>query len=76
MGMFDKAKHKAEQLVGRGKEAAGAATDNEQLKNAGKRDQVSGEVKEGAQDVKDKAAGAVQDAKDKLGGGQDGQQNR
>jgi uncharacterized protein YjbJ (UPF0337 family) len=75
MGMFDKVRHKAEQLAGRGKEAAGAATDNDDLKNAGKRDQLSGEAKETAQDVKDKAAGAVQDAKDKLDGG-NGQQSR
>lgn len=67
MGIMDNAKHKAEQLAGRGKEAAGAATDNEELKNAGKRDQLSGEAKEAAQNAKDKAAGAVQDAKDKFG---------
>lgn len=75
MGMFDKVKQKAEQVVGRGKEAAGAASGNEDLKNAGKRDQVTGEAKETAQEVKDKAAGAVQDARDKMGG-DEGQQAR
>ncbi|MGH3625022.1 MAG: CsbD family protein [Sciscionella sp.] len=66
MGSFDKAKHQAEQVVGKGKEAVGDATDNEDLQAAGKRDQTTGEAKEAAQDVKDKAAGAFQDAKKKL----------
>ena len=65
MGQFDKAKHQTEQLVGKGKEAVGEATDNEDLRNAGKRDQTAGEAKETAQDVKDKAAGVFQDAKKK-----------
>ncbi len=68
MGMFDKAKDKAEQLVGKGKETAGRSTDNEELENAGKRDQVSGEAKEAGHDVRDKAAGVVHDAKERLDG--------
>ena len=68
MGIFDKAKDKAEQAVGKGKEQAGAATDNQELEDAGKRDQVSGEVKETGHDLRDKAAGAVQDAKEKFRG--------
>lgn len=35
MGVFDKAKDKAEQAVGKGKERLGEATDNEDLENAG-----------------------------------------
>lgn len=66
MGLFDKVKHQAEQLAGKGKEAVGDATDNEELRKAGKRDQTEGEVKEAAQDVKDSAAGAFQDTKKKL----------
>jgi uncharacterized protein YjbJ (UPF0337 family) len=66
MGVFDKAKDKAEQAVGKGKERAGEATDNEELENAGKRDQLSGEAKEAGHDLRDKAAGAVDSAKEKL----------
>lgn len=68
MGVFDKAKDKAEQLVGEAKEKLGRETDNEDLENAGKRDQVSGEAKEAGHDLRDKAAGAVHDAKDRLDG--------
>ena len=68
MSMFDKAKDKAEQLVGDGKERLGHATDNEDMENAGKRDQLSGEAKETGHDMRDKAAGAAQDAKERLRG--------
>jgi uncharacterized protein YjbJ (UPF0337 family) len=68
MGIFDKAKDKAEQATGEVKEGLGEATDNEDLENAGKRDQVSGEAKEAGHDVRDKAAGALKDARDKLRG--------
>jgi uncharacterized protein YjbJ (UPF0337 family) len=68
MGVFDKAKDKAEQAVGKGKEHVGEATDDEDLENAGKRDQVSGEAKETGHELRDKAAGAVHDAKEKLRG--------
>jgi uncharacterized protein YjbJ (UPF0337 family) len=66
MGTFDKIKDKAEQMLGKGKEEAGRATDNEDLEAAGKRDQLSGEVKETGHDLRDHAAGAVKDAKDSL----------
>ena len=66
MGMFDKAKDKAEQLVGGAKEKTGQATDNESLENAGKRDQTAGEFKEAGHDLRDRAAGAYQDAKDNV----------
>lgn len=66
MGVFDKAKDKGEQAIGKAKEKIGQATDNEDLEAAGKRDQVSGEVKETAHTVRDKAAGVVHDVKDEL----------
>jgi uncharacterized protein YjbJ (UPF0337 family) len=66
--MFDKAKDKAEQLVGDAKERMGQKTDNEDLENAGKRDQLSGEAKETGHDMRDKAAGTVHDAKERLQG--------
>ncbi|MBP2321557.1 uncharacterized protein YjbJ (UPF0337 family) [Kibdelosporangium banguiense] len=66
MGKSDKMKDKAEQIIGKGKEKLGQATDNEELEAAGKRDQLKGETKETAHDVRDKTAGAVKDAKDSL----------
>lgn len=66
MGVFDKAKQQAQQWTGKAKEAAGRATGNEDLENAGKRDQVAGEAKEAGQDIKDRAAGTVDDLKDKF----------
>jgi uncharacterized protein YjbJ (UPF0337 family) len=68
MNAFDKAKDKAEQVGGQAKEKLGDATDNEEMQDAGKRDQLSGEAKETGHDLRDKAAGAVHDAKDKLTG--------
>ena len=66
MGVFDKVKDKAEQLIGEAKEKIGQLTGNESLENAGKRDQLSGEAKETAHDLRDKAAGAVEDTRDRL----------
>jgi uncharacterized protein YjbJ (UPF0337 family) len=66
MSMLDKAKDKAEQLVGQAKEKLGQATDNKDLENSGKADQTRGEVKEAGHDVRDRAQGAVQDIKDKF----------
>ena len=68
MGIFDKVKDKAEQLIGEAKEKIGQMTGNESLENAGKRDQLSGEVKEAGHDLRDKAAAAVEDVKDELNG--------
>lgn len=66
MGVMDKMKHQAQQLAGKAKETAGQATGNEEMRDAGKRDQVEGDVKEKGQDVKDKAEGAVQDVQEKF----------
>jgi len=66
MGDFDKAKDKAEQATGEAKEKAGRATDNEDLEESGKRDQVSGEAKEAGHDLRDKAAATVHDAKERF----------
>ena len=60
MGMDDQASHKAEDLKGQAKEAAGKATDNERLEGEGKGDQASASVKSAG----DKAKGAVEDVKD------------
>ena len=55
MGVGDKFSNKAEELGGRAKEAAGAATGDDDLKNEGKGDQASAAVKKGAEKIKDKA---------------------
>lgn len=68
MGMFDKAKHQAQQLAGKAKETTGRTLGNDEMENAGKRDQAEGEVKEAGQDVKDRVAGAAEEAKDKFQG--------
>lgn len=70
MGVFDKAKEQAQQWVGKAKQTAGQATGNEELNEAGKRDETAGEAKEFGQDVKDKAAGAAKDMKDRFRGEQ------
>jgi uncharacterized protein YjbJ (UPF0337 family) len=45
-GILDKAKDKAKHLIGEAKEKIGQMTGNENLENAGKRDQLIGETKE------------------------------
>ncbi|QRY62907.1 CsbD family protein [Gordonia sp. PDNC005] len=55
MGINDKFENKAEELKGRAKEAAGAATGDDDLKNEGKADQATSAVKKGIEEVKDKA---------------------
>ncbi len=46
-------------LKGRGKEAIGDLTDNDDLKREGKLDQASGKVKDTVDDVKDKIGDAL-----------------
>jgi uncharacterized protein YjbJ (UPF0337 family) len=53
MSGIDKAKNKAEELGGKGKEAVGDATDNRDLQAEGKADQVSGSLKQAGEKVKD-----------------------
>lgn len=64
MSISDKFSNKAEELKGRAKETAGAATGDDDLKNDGKGDQASSAVKDGVGKVKDKA----NDIADKLTG--------
>ena len=68
----DQAKNKGEELKGKAKEAAGNATDNEELKNEGKKDQTVSDAKEKAQEfgdkVKDKANEVVGNIGDKIKG--------
>jgi len=53
MGLGDKIKNKAEELVGQGKEKAGEHTDNEDLRAEGQADQSKAGLKQTGEDVKD-----------------------
>ncbi|MEM1332730.1 MAG: CsbD family protein [Actinomycetota bacterium] len=53
-------------LKGRAKEAAGAATGNEELKDEGAADQQAAEAKGKVDEVADKVKGAVDDVKNKF----------
>ena len=45
MGDGDKASNKIDDLVGKGKETAGKATGDDDLKNQGKKDQAKSDIK-------------------------------
>ncbi|HJT04890.1 MAG TPA: CsbD family protein [Pseudonocardiaceae bacterium] len=53
MGLGDKIDNKAEELKGKGKEAVGDATDDDQLKAEGQLDQAKGNIKQAAEKIKD-----------------------
>lgn len=55
---MDELKNKAEGVAGQAKEAAGEATDNDSLKNEGRADQAKSDIKEKANELKDKASDA------------------
>lgn len=67
MSSFEKAKDKVEQLIGEAEKKVGQMLGLEDREDAGKRDLLSGEVKEAGHDLRDdQATGAVDDTKDKL----------
>ncbi|MGC4960553.1 CsbD family protein [Gordonia sp. DT218] len=68
MGVSDDAKNKAEELKGRGKEAAGDLTDNQDLKDEGRGDQGVAQGKQKVTEAADKVKGKVDGLKDKLTG--------
>ena len=53
MGLDDKIGNAAEKLAGKGKEAAGEAKGDENLKAEGKGDQASADIKQAGEKVKD-----------------------
>ncbi|MHA7288728.1 CsbD family protein [Arthrobacter sp. MDT3-24] len=53
MGLDDKIGNAAEKLGGKGKEAAGEATGDENLKAEGKTDQPAADIKQAGEKVKD-----------------------
>lgn len=59
MSAGDSMENKAQDLKGRGKEALGAATDNDSMKNEGKADQAKASIKDKAEQVKDKVTEQV-----------------
>lgn len=60
--------HRTDEVKGRAKEAAGAITDDDDLKREGKTDRAAGSVKEKAEQARDKVEDAVDRVKDKLSG--------
>lgn len=60
MGATDKARHAAEDLGGKAKEAAGQMTDDERLEAEGKADQAEADLKQRGEKIKD----AGEDVKD------------
>ena len=61
MSAEDKMENAADRVAGRGKEAVGAATDNEELRDEGGGQQTEADVKDAGEKVKD-AADKVGDA--------------
>jgi uncharacterized protein YjbJ (UPF0337 family) len=53
MSLEDKAKNKAEELKGQGKETTGKAVGNESLEAEGKVDKASGNLKQAGEKAKD-----------------------
>jgi len=53
MSGIDKMKNAAEDMVGKGKEGVGDATDNERLENEGRADQSKADLKQAGEKVKD-----------------------
>jgi uncharacterized protein YjbJ (UPF0337 family) len=57
-----------DELKGRTKEAAGALTDDDDLKREGKRDQAAGDAKDKLHQAEDWAEDKIDDVRDKLKG--------
>ncbi len=53
MGLQDKAKNAGESTKGKAKEAAGKATDDRELRDEGRADQASSDLKQAGEKVKD-----------------------
>lgn len=58
--------HNTDKVKGRVKEAAGALTDNDELKNDGKRDQTAASAKQAVDKAKDKVDEGIDAIKDKV----------
>ncbi|MDX8150779.1 CsbD family protein [Patulibacter brassicae] len=56
-----------DRIKGQAKEAAGAVTDDDELRREGKTDQAVGKAKEALDDLREKADGAVDKVKGAIG---------
>lgn len=68
MGIADDAKNKADDLKGRAKEAGGALSGDEDLKEEGKADQGLAGAREKVTEAADKVKEGIDSVKDKLTG--------
>ncbi|KAB1662427.1 CsbD family protein [Pseudoclavibacter chungangensis] len=66
MALDDDIKHTSQDLGGRAKEAAGAVTNNDELKREGRADQFEAKVKNAVSDAADSVKEGVDRLKDKL----------
>lgn len=64
MGLGDKIKNAAEEVVGKAKEEWGDLTDNEKLEAEGKAQQAAANAKQAGEEVKDAASNAAEGVKD------------
>jgi uncharacterized protein YjbJ (UPF0337 family) len=53
MSFIDKAKNKAQELTGKGKQQVGEHTGDEDLQAEGKKDEVAGDLKQAGENIKD-----------------------
>ena len=53
MSLLDKAKDKAEEMIGKGKQNVGEHTGDDDLKNEGKKDEATGDLKQAGEHIKD-----------------------
>ena len=67
MAIDKRAENAGEELKGRAKEAAGAVSDDEQLRSEGRGEQLGAKAKQAAEDVKERARDTIEDVKKKLG---------
>jgi uncharacterized protein YjbJ (UPF0337 family) len=67
MDLMSDVKGRAEQAKGHVKEAVGDLTDDDDLRDEGKRDRASGAAKEKVEQAKDKLEEGIDRVKDKLG---------
>lgn len=68
MALSDDAKNKVDELKGRGKEAAGSLTNDEELKQEGRGEQALAEGKQKIADAAEAVKDKVDDIKDRLTG--------
>jgi uncharacterized protein YjbJ (UPF0337 family) len=66
VGFEDKVKHKAEEVGGKAKEAAGKATGDDELAAQGRGDQAKAGLKQAADKAKDAVNNAVEHVKDAM----------